>query len=75
MLSAAGELHRNAVVSDATWEALTDRLSLEQCVDLVAAIGHYTLNCYVLNTFGVQPDKALPGFRERAGEVSSTGAL
>ena len=36
--------------------------------DIVAAIGHYTLNSYLLNALGVQPDRPLPGFRERAGE-------
>lgn len=68
VLAAADELHRDACVLDDTWEALTTRLTLEQTVDIVAAIGHYTLNSYLLNALGVQPDRPLPGFRERAGE-------
>ena len=75
VLRAADELHRDACVTNATWAVLEAKLSTEQCVDMVASIGHYTLNSMLLNTLGVQADfpgkkgHTYPGFRDRAGEV------
>lgn len=48
------ELHRDHFVSDATWQALTVQYTTEQLIDLVFAVGQYTMVSMALNTFGVQ---------------------
>ena len=62
LLRAADELHADACISDATWAALSDRYSTEQLMDVVFAVGQYTLVSMALNTFGVQLDKGMKGF-------------
>ena len=62
LLTAVDELHQNKDISDATWEKLTDHFSQKQIVDLVFAVGQYTLVSMALNTFGVQLDERLSGF-------------
>ncbi len=63
ILRAVDELHGDAFVSDATWEALSRTFSEEQLMDLVFAVGQYHLVSMALNTFGVQLDPGLRGFR------------
>lgn len=65
LLRATDELHADAFVSDATWEALTARYSTEQCMDLVFAVGQYNLVSMALNTLGVQPEQGLRRFPAR----------
>ena len=62
LLRAADELHDDYVVSDETWKTLGDRYSAQQLMDLVFAIGQYTLVSMALNTFGVQLDPGVEGF-------------
>jgi 4-carboxymuconolactone decarboxylase len=62
LLRAADELHADAFISDATWEILKSRYKTEQLMDVVFAVGEYTLVSVALNTFGVQLDKGLKGF-------------
>ena len=64
LLRAADELHADSFVSDATWRALGERYSTEQLMDLVFAIGQYTLVSMALNSFGVQLDPGVGGFPE-----------
>src|SRR5262244_3345745 len=62
LLRAADELHADAFISDATWAALSERYGTEQLMDVVFAVGQYTLVSMALNTFGVQLDKGVNGF-------------
>jgi len=62
LLRAADELHKQSVVSDATWAALSERYSTEQLMDTVFAVGQYTLVSMALNSFGVQLDNGVKGF-------------
>ena len=62
LLQAVDELHAEAVISDATWQALSARYNTQQLIDLVFAIGQYNLVSMVLNTLGVQLDEGIPGF-------------
>ena len=64
LLRAADELHSDSFVSDATWKTLGERYSTEQLMDVVFAIGQYTLVSMALNTFGVQLDPGVGGFPE-----------
>lgn len=62
LLKATDELHEDAHVSDATWQALTGYLSEKQLMDLVFTVGQYNLVSMALNSFGVQADEGLPGW-------------
>jgi 4-carboxymuconolactone decarboxylase len=62
LLRAADELHADAFVSDQTWAALSERYNTEQLMDVVFAVGQYTLVSMALNSFGVQLDKGVKGF-------------
>ncbi len=62
LLRAADELHGDAMLSDATWEALSERYSTEQMLDLVFTVGQYNLVSMALNSLGVQLDDGIPGF-------------
>jgi alkylhydroperoxidase family enzyme len=59
LLTAADELGAAHFVSDATWNALAQRFSERQLMDIVFVVGHYTQVCMILNTFGVQLDASL----------------
>jgi alkylhydroperoxidase family enzyme len=64
LLRAVDELHQDAFISDATWQALAERYSEEQLLDVVFTVGQYQLVSMALNTLGVQLeeplDKAMP---------------
>ena len=62
LLQAADELHADAFISDATWNALAKRYNQQQLMDVVATVGQYNLVSMFLNSFGVQLDKGVPGF-------------
>jgi alkylhydroperoxidase family enzyme len=62
LLTAVDELHEDAFVSDATWQALAKSYSTEQMMDLVFTVGQYNLVSMALNSFGVQLDEGLEGF-------------
>jgi 4-carboxymuconolactone decarboxylase len=62
LLRAADELHDDNVVGEETWTTLSERYSVEQLMDLVFAIGQYTLVSMALNSFGVQLDPGVEGF-------------
>ncbi len=61
-LVATDELHDNQMITDGTWGELEDHFSLEQRMDLVFAVGQYSLVSMALNTFGVERDPGVPGF-------------
>jgi 4-carboxymuconolactone decarboxylase len=54
LVRAADELHDDQMISDATWTALHERYSDQQMIDLIFAVGQYTLVSMVLNSLGVQ---------------------
>ena len=57
VLAAVDELHRDSVVSDSTWTALSSHLDERQLMDLVFTIGCYGALAMAINTFGVEPDQ------------------
>ena len=54
LLRAADELHDDAFISDATWDALARRYSVQQLMDAVFTVGAYHIVSMALNSFGVQ---------------------
>jgi 4-carboxymuconolactone decarboxylase len=54
LIRAADELHADQFITDATWKELAQSWSQQQLMDLVFAIGQYTLVSMALNSFGVQ---------------------
>lgn len=62
LIRATDELHADQMISDATWKELSERWSEKQLMDLVFAIGQYTLVSMALNTFGVQIEDGSKGF-------------
>jgi 4-carboxymuconolactone decarboxylase len=62
LLQATDELIDDKTISDGTWAALTAGWSTQQVMDVVFAVGQYTLVSMALNTFGVELDDGVPGF-------------
>lgn len=62
VIVATDELFEDKIISDTTWAALGDHLSDEQRMDLVFAVGQYTLVSMALRTFGVPLDDFLEGW-------------
>jgi len=62
LIKAADELHKDAFVSDETWNGLTKTYSDQQMMDLVFTCGQYNLVSMALNSFGVQLDPDIAGF-------------
>ncbi|MBW2560650.1 MAG: carboxymuconolactone decarboxylase family protein, partial [Deltaproteobacteria bacterium] len=54
VLRAVDELHADFFISDATWSELKESYRDEQLMDLIFAVGNYTLVSMALNTLGVQ---------------------
>ncbi len=59
LLRAVDELHRNAFITDATWNALVKRYNEEQLLDVIYTVGEYSLVCMFLNSLGVQLDEGV----------------
>jgi alkylhydroperoxidase family enzyme len=64
LLQAADDLYENSVVSDDTWQTLSQRYNTEQMMDAVFTIGQYNLVSWALNSFGVPLDDYLPGAKK-----------
>jgi 4-carboxymuconolactone decarboxylase len=54
LLRAVDELHADQFISDATWRELSAHFDTRQLMDLVFAVGQYTMVSMALNSFGVQ---------------------
>ena len=65
LLRAADELHADAFITDATWEALAETFKVEQLIDLIFTVGQYNLVSMALNSLGVQPEEGLPRLPQR----------
>ena len=59
MVRAVDELVRDAMVSDATWEQLSQTLDEHQLMDLVFTVGAYDLLAMAFRSFGVELDEDL----------------
>jgi alkylhydroperoxidase family enzyme len=62
LLQAVDELHADAFITDATWNALAKRYNKQQLMDVVATVGQYNMVSMFLNSLGVQLDAGMPGF-------------
>jgi 4-carboxymuconolactone decarboxylase len=65
LLQAVDELHAQAFITDATWDALAAHLTQHQLMDLVFTVGAYDLLAMAFNSFGLELDPGLEGFGER----------
>ncbi|HSV45679.1 MAG TPA: hypothetical protein VLJ58_07810 [Ramlibacter sp.] len=61
LLRAADELHRDFLVSDATWGRLARHYDTRQLMDVVFTCGHYTLVAMATRSFGIELDRNLAG--------------
>ena len=61
LVQAVDDLFEHSVVSEATWQTLSERYNTQQMMDLVFTIGNYNLVSWALNTLGVPLDDYLPG--------------
>lgn len=57
LLTAADELHEDSCISDGTWAALSEHYDTKQLIDVVFAVGQYTLVSMALNSLGVQIER------------------
>jgi len=57
LLRAVDELHGDAFITDTTWATLNARYDTNQMMDLVFAVGQYTMVSMALNSFGVQLER------------------
>lgn len=62
LLRAVDELHAQAFISDAGWNALAAVYDTQQLLDLIFTVGQYTMLSMALNTLGVQLDEGIAGF-------------
>ncbi|HAK62869.1 MAG TPA: carboxymuconolactone decarboxylase family protein [Alphaproteobacteria bacterium] len=62
LIRAADELHKDAFISDATWNGLAKRYNTHQLMDVVFTVGQYNMVSMALNSFGVQLDEGVKGF-------------
>ena len=67
LLRAADELHLSRFVSEATWDALAERYTQEQLVEVVLIVGNYTQLTMFQNTLGVQLPPDIEGLPEDSG--------
>lgn len=61
LLRAADELHATQSLSDATYAALAQRYDAQGLLDVVFAVGQYTLVSMALNAFRVERDDGVSG--------------
>lgn len=66
LLQAADDLRENSVVSDSTWQTLSERYNTEQMMDAVFTVGQYNMVSWALNSLGVPLDDFLPGAKKQS---------
>jgi len=59
LLRAVDELHDDARISDATWNALAESYDQTQMIELTILIGQYHMVAFALNSLGVELDEGL----------------
>ncbi len=62
LLQATDELFMETMLSDSTWQALSESYDTHQMMDLVMTVGGYHMLAMALNSFGVQLQDAATGF-------------
>ena len=67
LLRVADGLHLSRFVSEATWDALAERYTQEQLVEVVLIVGNYTQLTMFQNTLGVQLPPDIEGLPEDFG--------
>jgi alkylhydroperoxidase family enzyme len=72
LLQAADELHDRRVVTDGTWQALSDELSERQLIELCLLVGHYEMLAMTLNSLGVEPEP--PALARLSGTPAAAAA-
>jgi len=65
LLRAVEELHDNAMMSDATWRALSGNLDDRQLIELPVLIGQFTLVAYLQNTLRLRLGQGNIGLKAR----------
>jgi len=66
LLKGVDELHADALISDATWSALSVEYSVQQLIDYIFTVGQYNLVSMALNSLGVEREQGVEGFPEGA---------
>jgi alkylhydroperoxidase family enzyme len=59
LLTAADQLYRHHTVADSVWNALSERYSGDQLVELAMLVGQYVMVGTFLLTLGIQPETGL----------------
>jgi alkylhydroperoxidase family enzyme len=73
LLQAADELHRDRVITDATWTVLAAELRDTELIELCFLVGHYEMLAMTLNSLGVRPEPAaVRAIGGRAAEVADS---
>lgn len=62
LLTAVDELHDDQCITDDTWASLSRRWEHQQLIDLIFAVGQYTMVSMALNSLGVELDEGAPGW-------------
>jgi alkylhydroperoxidase family enzyme len=65
VLRAVEELHAEAMISDATWELLSNRLDEKQLIELPILVGQFTCIAYIQNSLRLRLSEGNPGLRAR----------
>lgn len=61
LVKAAEELHADAMISDATWAVLAERLTPGELIELPVIVGHYTMTAFIQNSLRFQLNPHNPG--------------
>ena len=64
LLQAADELHREAFVSNATWQTLLRYFDEKRMISLIATVGGSAMTGLMVNSLGIQVDAGLSGLQE-----------
>ena len=65
LLSAAEELHADAMIADATWQALAQFLDQRQLLEVPIVVGHYHTTAFLQNAVRVALNGHNPGLSAR----------
>ena len=69
LLQAADDLHDDACISDATWDALAERYDERQLIEVPMLVGHYFMVAFALNSLGVQREAGVEDFPDTPGRA------
>jgi len=65
ILKAVDELHDDAMISDATWAVLAERLDEQQLIELPIVVGHYQSTAYYQNSLRLRLHAGNAGLKAR----------